>query len=70
MLIFNGSYTFQMLDQRDALMRGVDPVNLGNHNRAFEQGAFVAATAATLLAGGLTEAIIAAARRPGRCWPG
>ncbi len=31
-LIFNGSYTFHMLDGQDALMRGVDPANLGNLN--------------------------------------
>lgn len=31
-LIFNGSYTFHMLDQQEALMRGVEPANLGNLN--------------------------------------
>ena len=31
-LIFNGSYTFHMLDQQDALLRGVEPANLGNLN--------------------------------------
>ncbi|WP_322895316.1 MULTISPECIES: extracellular solute-binding protein [unclassified Yoonia] len=31
-LIFNGSYTFHMLDQQEALLRGVEPANLGNLN--------------------------------------
>lgn len=31
-LIFNGSYTFHMLDQQGALLRGVEPANLGNLN--------------------------------------
>lgn len=31
-LIFNGSYTFHMLDQQDALLRGVEPANLANLN--------------------------------------
>lgn len=31
-LIFNGSYTFHMLDQQEALLRGVEPANIGNLN--------------------------------------
>ena len=31
-LIFNGSYTFHMLDQQEALLRGVEPANLDNLN--------------------------------------
>jgi len=31
-LIYNGSYTFHMLDQQEALLRGVEPANLGNLN--------------------------------------
>lgn len=31
-LIFNGSYTFHMLDQQNALLRGVEPANLANMN--------------------------------------
>ena len=31
-LIFNGSYTFQMLDDQGALKRGVEPDNIGNLN--------------------------------------
>ena len=31
-LIFNGSYTFEMLDRQGQLMRGVEPANLSNLN--------------------------------------
>lgn len=31
-LIFNGSNTFHMLDQQEALLRGVEPANIGNLN--------------------------------------
>lgn len=31
-LIFNGSYTFEMLDRQGMLMRGMEPANIGNLN--------------------------------------
>lgn len=36
-LIFNGSYTFEMLDRQGQLMRGVAPSNLGNLNEIGQQ---------------------------------
>lgn len=36
-LIFNGSYTFEMLDRQGMLMQGIEPANLGNLNALGQQ---------------------------------